>query len=496
MKSPNNVRIVVPDSGYPLITRERTEKLELLKHLITNLAHAIVVCGPEGVGKTRLLKNFQETIPASWVLCSVQGEGQVTLEKIQELLSKAITQNMPNFAFRSLANAFDRLAGSDTKIVLVIDDAGQLVPGLIEELLSFADGKPVLRIIFALTHSELYIKNGSDPAIDDCYQIEIPALTEQQCGEFLEYLSTLAKYRVRFNAINESMVTELYRETHGIPGSILAHLPAADDNQKTDYSKAILVIAVVGLVMLALGVQWWSARPKIKHDEVANVDSQQKNSATIQQPTVLTQDNKSQSVTTGSTDNPVVQGSDKILDKATLAVTRNDVINDSRNQAIAQEDLKLDDNQLQTQNPAQAIANPGQLQADVAVRENTEGTVSEQVQVDASVAMDAGGRWLMEQPAENVTLQLMALPNEQAIIEVMQRHQALGQNLKYLKTKTKRGKDRFVLLYGSFSSPEQANSEKGLLPKELQKTWLRKLSAVQGEINVATQTQIQTDTPE
>lgn len=492
MKSPNNVRIVVPDSGYPLITRERTEKLELLKHLITNLAHAIVVCGPEGVGKTRLLKNFQETIPASWVLCSVQGEGQVTLEKIQELLSKAITQNMPNFAFRSLANAFDRLAGSDTKIVLVIDDAGQLVPGLIEELLSFADGKPVLRIIFALTHSELYIKNGSDPAIDDCYQIEIPALTEQQCGEFLEYLSTLAKYRVRFNAINESMVTELYRETHGIPGSILAHLPAADDNQKTDYSKAILVIAVVGLVMLALGVQWWSARPKIKHDEVANVDSQQKNSATIQQPTVLTQDNKSQSVTTGSTDNPVVQGSDKILDKATLAVTRNDVINDSRSRAIAQEDLKFDDNQLQSLNPAQDVANPDQPQTDVTAQENAEGSVSEQVQVDASVALDVGGHWLMGQPAENVTLQLMALPNEQAIIEVVQRHQALGQNLKYLKTKTKRGKDRFVLLYGSFVNPEQANQEVGMLPRELQKSWMRKISAVQGELNIQTPA----DTPE
>ena len=164
VKSPKIARMVTSDSGYPLITRERTEKLELLNHLITNLAHAIVVCGPEGVGKTRLLKGFQEASQEAWILCSVQGDFQLTLEKIQELLSKAITQDMPNFAFRSLANAFDRLAGSETKIVLVIDDAGQLVPGLIEELLAFADGKPVLRIVFALTHSELYIKNGSDPS--------------------------------------------------------------------------------------------------------------------------------------------------------------------------------------------------------------------------------------------------------------------------------------------------------------------------------------------
>jgi len=44
------------------------------------------------------------------------------------------------------------------------------------------------------------------------------------------------------------------------------------------------------------------------------------------------------------------------------------------------------------------------------------------------------------------------------------------------------------LLYGSFASAEQAESEEVMLPKELQKTWMRKIAAVQGEINVTTQT--------
>jgi septal ring-binding cell division protein DamX len=88
----------------------------------------------------------------------------------------------------------------------------------------------------------------------------------------------------------------------------------------------------------------------------------------------------------------------------------------------------------------------------------------------------------------------MALSNEQAILEVMQRHQALGQNLKYMKTKTRSGRDRFILLYGSFATPEQAHSEGKILPKEFQKPWMRKISVVQSEL--ASASAIPTDTPD
>ena len=36
-----------------LITLERSQKLDLLIHLITNLRQSLVICGPNGIGKTR-----------------------------------------------------------------------------------------------------------------------------------------------------------------------------------------------------------------------------------------------------------------------------------------------------------------------------------------------------------------------------------------------------------------------------------------------------------
>jgi DamX protein len=74
--------------SYPLITRERTEKLELLNHLIANLAHAIIICGPNGIGKTLLLKSFQNAAIDSWMFCFLKADNQLNLQKIQELLGE------------------------------------------------------------------------------------------------------------------------------------------------------------------------------------------------------------------------------------------------------------------------------------------------------------------------------------------------------------------------------------------------------------------------
>ncbi len=56
---------------HSLISQERTRKLELLIHLISNSRQALVVCGPEGIGKSTLLKVLQERKVESWLYCPV-----------------------------------------------------------------------------------------------------------------------------------------------------------------------------------------------------------------------------------------------------------------------------------------------------------------------------------------------------------------------------------------------------------------------------------------
>ncbi len=466
-----------------MITKERTQKLDLLQHLVANIARAIVICGPEGVGKTRLLKYFQELSTESCIFCSVKGDNRLSLEIVQERLNQALTEKIPNLKFQSLDSAFERLASQSVKMILVIDDAGQLAPGLIEKIIAYANGRPILRCIFALTHSELYLKNSTDPAVEDCYQIEIPPLSEKQCGEFLEYLSTLPQPRIQFNSINETSVADLYRETHGIPGNILGHLPQSDNASKRDYSKLILILAVTGLIALALGLQWWGGNKPIERNENAALVNQPNKKAPIQQSLgnskPVSEPTKSQ---VGNVSSPV-EATSVQTNQATLeAVKTAPPIASSQNVDASKVEIPVVKSSSQNAPPAAGVETKSQLQSNGANKLAETLPPENQQQINVVTSYAEGERWIKGEPVENFTLQLMALPNEQTIVKVMQRNQALGQKLRYIKTKTKIGKDRFVLVYGSYTSPEEAHKEIAILPKELQKTWVRKISAIQQEI--------------
>ena len=244
---------------HSLITQERTRKLELLIHLISNSRQALVVCGPEGIGKSTLLKVLQERKIESWLYCLVQGNADLSFEKIQEQTAQVIKQNKPDKQVQALSGVFRLVESQHKKIVLMIDEAGHLAPGLINTIIEYAAKNPVLRVIFVLTHDDLYVKNTSDSAIDDCHLIEIPPLSEKQCGEFLQYLATKPRSQVAFNEISDDMIEAVYRETQGIPGRIIAELPDLEGAKQSDNSLWILVAAVAGLVALALVIQWFSA---------------------------------------------------------------------------------------------------------------------------------------------------------------------------------------------------------------------------------------------
>lgn len=235
-------------AAQSLITKERTQKLDLLIHLLSNLPQALVVCGPEGIGKTTLLTVLQERKTESWRYCLIQGNADLSFEAIQGQLSRA--------ASGKSGQTSGRYEVQHKQIVLIIDNAGELVPGLIATIIQYAAANPVLRVIFALTHDELQVKRGSDRAIDDCHIVEIPPLSEKQCGDFLQHLSTKPSLNLSFKAISENMITHIYRETHGVPGRIIAEISGLSGAKQGGKLKWILVLGAVVALAVAFGVQW------------------------------------------------------------------------------------------------------------------------------------------------------------------------------------------------------------------------------------------------
>ncbi len=241
---------------HSLITKERTQKLDLLIHLLSNLSQSLVVCGPEGIGKTMLLTMLQERKTDLWQYCSLQGNADLSFEAIQNQLAKSISQDK---SVQSLSMALARYEGRHKQVVLIVDNAGELVPGLITAIIQYAAANPVLKVIFALTHDELQVKRGSDRAVDNCHIVEIPTLSEKQCGDFLRLLSLKPAANLSLKAISDNMIAHIYRETHGVPGRIISELPGLSDVKqegKLKWTVVVPAVAVAAVAAIAWGIQW------------------------------------------------------------------------------------------------------------------------------------------------------------------------------------------------------------------------------------------------
>jgi len=465
---------------HSLITEERTQKLELLIHLITNTNQALVVCGPQGVGKSTLLKVLQERDVESRVYCFVQGNKALSIDTIQEQMIQVIKHDKPGNRVQTLSDVFRLVEGHHKKIILMIDDAGHLAPGLINTIIDYVAKHPVIRVIFVLTHDDLYIKNNSDSAVDDCYLIEIPPLSELQCGEFLQYLATKPRSSVTFNDINEVMIASVYHETDGIPGKIIAKLPGFEGAKKSDNSLGILVFSVAGLVALALGIQWYSGSKyniKPTPNSATEVQKSADNKSSLPLPPLLSLSQQNEHP--GQADAPILNQHAEEDGIGSLTEAGTNTIFKSIAETNGQ--LLIDRQQL---NDAKKTK-PADSKTDNAVElsmhntiipQQTEPIAEEQAQV--SVDQNDGEQWLKTQPIDNYTLQVMMLSKEQSIKDVIRKYPQHGQNLRYIKSIAAKGKTRFVLLYGSFTSASLAIQSKKSLPPEFRNSIAVKLSAI------------------
>ena len=75
-------------------------------------------------------------------------------------------------------------------LVLLLDDAGTVAPGLLHSLRQFAESHPALRLVYSMNPEDSLIMDAGGSVVGDCRFVDLPALTEQQCGEFIEIIST------------------------------------------------------------------------------------------------------------------------------------------------------------------------------------------------------------------------------------------------------------------------------------------------------------------
>jgi len=233
----------------PLITKERMQKFELLLHLIPNLKQHIVLSGATGIGKTLLLDMLYDIDSETWQCCFVQGNAELSFEMIETKLTQAMLRNQ----YESLDSAFHDFKEQHKKIVLIIDDAGLLVSGLMTTLIEYAASQSALKLIFSLSHEAQSTHHKTDKALEHCYLLEMPALNKRQCGYFLRHLA--AKPRTYTTLpIDDKLLEKIYHETHGVPGRIIATFSKLSSKNQHTQTKWIPVFVGFGVLAVAIAI--------------------------------------------------------------------------------------------------------------------------------------------------------------------------------------------------------------------------------------------------
>lgn len=358
---------------YGLISKERAEKFDLLGQLILNQRETIILCGSDGIGKTTLLNYFKKQRENIWAICLLQGLETLNFDQIETRLISTIQQYNPELANHDLQSALSFCEQQQQKAVLMIDDAVNLTAGLISALTEYALHNPVLRVVFAFTREQLYLKNTIDSVLDDCYFMEIPALTKPQLAVFVKDCVVFSNAESESPEINEKLLNKFYQRTAGIPGKIVADFSfLIKKEQKNKLSPSLKAVLAICFIIVSVASLWVYK--------------------TIHEPVHLNLQLKPKTLPPVSIKPLIKQSHGKI------------------------------DNQKNTENVNKVVALSKPLETQINQK---------------TIKQDADEQWVLQQSAEKYTLQLMALSSKKALQNIEKKHPSLQEELKILQTKSK-----------------------------------------------------------
>ncbi|WP_031433844.1 AAA family ATPase [Methylomarinum vadi] len=498
-----------------LITLERAQKLDLLIHLISNLSQSLVICGSQGIGKTRLVETLLEHNRDHWPICIVQGSAGLSFEAILEQFAQQLIRQEAVFAGQDLSAILQHYQKNNAHVVLIVDDAGLLVPGLITALIQYANSNEAIRLVLTLTHDELHIKHSSDSIIDECHFIEMPPLNKKQCMTFLQNLSAQPGAAISFNAVTDGLVDNLYSATHGIPGRILAELPRLSEYQsKAGIKWGVIAVVLIGLSLIGGGVYFNEHDPREDDGLVASRIGSKPAPVNIPGPVVATnkpvietiseQSDKSrlEHLSPAASRREITQSlfkaekSDVDIEPPVVEdspIQGNEIVADAEDKVAAQTEAKQaadinEETALEIEQGAESAGKnespaeePKTMAAKQIAKETEEKTPIVMPSAEEKKPADDGAHWVSAQNASQYTLQLMVLSRKQSVIDLLKKHPGYQQAIKYFNI-GKSGQDKYVLVYGAFTSSNEAERAKKTLPPVFKNAWVRKFKVLQKQV--------------
>ncbi len=461
------------------------QRLDLLTHLMQFSESIVVVSGPSGSGKTTLLEQFLGHINPQWVVCAVDGNQG---DQLAATLAQAIGVS-PGEDEQALLARWAAQSEPSQQMLVVIDNAEKLdipVCRRICELAELPDGDRLRIVLFGTAE----ITDRINAALEQLgskhtsQTLEIPRLTEEETAAYLMYRLAVAGYSGE-SPFTPTEVRAICKSADGRPGHInrLANESLVDHHMRArikkrapiqrDNKKNITPLWIGASLFIAVlaGYLGWQ---RLTPTEPPAGDSGPA------EP-VLSEQEQPLELPAETVDNVPAAQDQKPPASAIPA--------DTEESAAAQPVATTIPAAPASDVPTGPLATDSE--ADIQKPDKAEATEPVKTVADNPETVTASGQprgkdWLLKQPPETFTLQLLGSREPSSILDYIKDNSLDPGSTAFYRGRY-RNADWYVLLYGLYNDKAAALAARSTLPDKVQKAkpWPRSLKSVQDSINAA-----------
>ncbi|MFT5392170.1 MAG: DamX protein [Gammaproteobacteria bacterium] len=533
-----------PAGRFFFSTSALTQRLDLLHHLVQYSDLLLAVTGPEGSGRTSVLAKVIESAGDHWRTCPVSVVGNTGINGLLDRVlsgldvpSRGGLNDPVEQRLTRLAEHLEGMVSAGEVAAIIIDDADQLDEDAVEFVIELALRSANLkaRIILAGSASigqRLQAAASKDAGGDLVHIVELPALSEEQTGDYLHTRLRVAGMQGDTPFAPER-VAAIRKESEGRPARInelaaieLVNLATVRHEQAArsrvagllmQWWKGLAVIAFA-LLMIAIAIivlpsqaplQGPGALPPLIVDVTDPPDKRAnqggENSSVGMPPGVRTASNAA----SGVAQEPVIevlgdpspQASERGTGLGTSVGAAPSALNDpapARDQSSdAAPTAQAGRDRAPRDNPKTGQVSPASSAAVPAVSD-TAGTADVPVRKvvprkpvpkpapkpdkEPAPASSPGPvntvAWLKRQSPEHFTIQLVGTHDDAAMLRFL-RSSRIGSEGAWFRT-THKGKRWYVVVYGVYSTRSQASKVATRLPTRLRpgRPWIRSIGSI------------------
>lgn len=480
------------------------QRLDLVQHLSEYADLLLLIQGAHGAGKTLLLKQLLERSRDHWMVCVIEANPLTTRDQLLSQFGHQLGLNLRDVDVSDLLGVIkERLTAlqrAGRVVILIVDDAHALAVPVLDLLLTLFelrndDAKLVRILLFAEPVIEETLRS---PALRSLKQqfthtLEIPPLTKEQVGSFLEHVFEDREYSGLF-PLSSNLVQKAYELSGGIPGRLieiadtLANEEAVAGTQEEFIALPKLKKLSRSQVLLIVGAITLVIPPLIFQDEINRFFEAEETSVVIADrpgsvALPIPSPKEPQSTKEVDVKAPVLEKlplieQPKAIDNKELEV----LVRESANEGTTATPREISTNS-ETLTPKQQDANVvNPVSTELLQDEKSQGSGEKKVaQTDKHPEM-LDHAWLMSRPGDHFTLQLLGVREESALLAFVRDNQ-LENKVAYLKT-THRGNAWHVLFYGDYQSREAAVANRDRLVQQLRgvKPWPRSFASIHEQL--------------